>query len=358
MMVAVTINTDGEVHATELGQPVAAFGDPTKKYVQLEESLGSVSRKCGIDMSTRGRVGRAYFRTAFRVNAHSRLHDRCVSKIEWIDVKDTDTVGITFKNIVVKDRESWCLVLDPQQLIPDYALLDFEWLGNEIRCRNSFVNSVNMNGKHTYYIQQIELLLILLRRIAAVEMTDRRRLDWTALYDALKPLRNYYDNYKDTGARHLHVQNPDAEDNRHFMASRITPRSIDAYEESIRLKFDRFWEDIAKYLDACQNDVNRHFEEWDYNNLLFCIYDVPVRGKVYTEAPADPQGLLDLFQKQIPDFNNAMFIAALITKIDPTRTILYYEHMLQVLRSGKPSDETDKRRSLKRSFDSVDAWLE
>ena len=47
MMVAVTINTDGEVHATELGQPVAAFGDPTKKYVQLicvrEEALTTSS---------------------------------------------------------------------------------------------------------------------------------------------------------------------------------------------------------------------------------------------------------------------------------------------------------------------------
>ncbi len=62
------------------------------------------------------------------------------------------------------------------------------------------------------------------------------------------------------------------------------------------------------------------------------------RGE-YNEASADPQGLRELFQKHIPEFNNAMFIVALVINFNPTLTILYYEHVLKVLHSIKPSDE-------------------
>ena len=248
----------GVVTSTELGETVAVFGEPTKKYVVLTESLGDACGKCGISMRTRGRVGRGYFRPAVRLEPQSRIRPAAarVFMIEWMDVNHTDTIGDTFKNMLVKGSTTWCLVLDPEHLTPDYAVLDFDFVGYDIRELRAFVNYVRMTGKYTYYIEQIEVLLRLLRGITAVETTDTMRSDWRGLYDAPEPLKYYYDNHTDSVPRYLLVENPDAHDeSRVRAASRIAPRTMDNCEEYLRNSFKSFCEAIEKWRTVRQSCV-------------------------------------------------------------------------------------------------------
>lgn len=101
VMVAVTIGVDGVMTSTELDETVVAFGEETKKYVTLTESLGSACSKCGISMRTSGRVGRGYFSPDVRGNYDNPPSSPArVSMIQWIDAKNSDTVRNTFEDML------------------------------------------------------------------------------------------------------------------------------------------------------------------------------------------------------------------------------------------------------------------
>jgi hypothetical protein len=340
VMVAVTIGADGVLTNTELGDTVAAFAEPTKKYVVLTESLGPLCRKYGIQATTSGRVGRGYFSPAVTGNyGNPPPSPACVFMIQWIDAKNSDTVANTFKDMLVKDRKPWCLVLDPGESIPEYARLDFQLAMGTILDLCAFFEYVSTNGKHRYYIEQIEGLLVLLRRIATVDTTDARRSDWEALYIALEPLLYYVNS--EVKSRYLLVENPDVEDDTHYMIGTSRPKPMERCEKEIRISFKNFCEAIGRYQDARQQNRNAESPVWDYNNLLWKIYDVPKCARVQRsgfEGPEDPQGLREFFQKCNPEFNDAMFVAALVINFDPTEPILYYEHVLKKLHSIKPYD--------------------
>jgi hypothetical protein len=192
-MVAVTIKTSGAIFTSrEFGETVPALGGETKKNVALSESLGSACSKCGIPMRASGRVGRGYFTPRkYYSNSLAIQHPR-VSMIEWMDAKDSDTVAAKFKDMLVKTNTPWCLVLDPEHLMPDCAVIEFDGSACGVMDWQRFFKYVSQHHKQEHYIQQIEGFLQLLHRIAAVDAADARRGDWTALHEALEPWLYYY----------------------------------------------------------------------------------------------------------------------------------------------------------------------
>ena len=350
-MVAVLIAPGGVITSTELGERVPAFTEGTRRYVTLTDSLGSACSKGGLGMSTTGsrRVGRAYFHAAYQIARRS--HAARVSQIEWIDAESRDTVGNTFKDMLVKRDMPWCLVLDPEQVTPDYAVVDLELTRYDILERRAFMDYVKSSGKHAHYIEQIEGLLVLYRRIAAADRTDSLLSGWGAVREALEPLLCYYEGHGSAAPKFLIIQNPENPDNpdgeetsRYMAASRLEPDAppMDTCEESIRRFFDAFCQAIMRYENgrSLWYTTPASLPEKEYEDLIYKVYDVPKRARgqhTGFEARADPRGLREFFQKQDPAFNDAMFTAALYMRTDPTASILYYEHYLTLLRRVQPS---------------------
>jgi hypothetical protein len=345
-LVAVTIAADGVITSTELGETVAGMGGGTTKYVKLADSLGSACSKCGI-VWTSGRVGRGWFSVTHANPPHSRAR---VFRIRWIDAKDSDTVGTIFQASEVSRVMTWCLVLDPEQVTPEYdGFEDLRVERNDILARRAFMDYVTTSGKHAHYIQQIERLLELYRRIAAVE--DRTLTRWWVVQEALDPLEYYYEGHGSAElAKVLIIENPinaDGEETPRYMAaSRLEPEArppppIDL-EDDIRRLFRRFCDAMRAY----ENDSYTRKPKDEYYSLIYTIYDVPKRAEGQHpnyEAQADPLDLREFFQKQEPAFNDAMFAAALYIWRDradcsgPADLILYYEHYLRLLRRTLPS---------------------
>ena len=117
-----------------------------------------------------------------------------------------------------------------------------------------------------------------------------------------------------------------------------------AYEKSIRIVFKNFCDAMDSYSELRRQNRFAQAPAWEYDNLLWKIYDVPKRerGQSDFETHADPQGLREFFQKHTTVFNDAMVIAAVVINLDPTRSILYYEHVLKVLQRLQPSRESEQ----------------
>jgi len=206
---------------------------------------------------------------------------------------------------------------------------------------------VSTNVKHRYYIEQIEGLLVLLRRIGTVDSTDARRSDWEALYTALEPLQYYVNS--EVQSPYLLVENPDKDDNTRYIARDLTPlKPMEQCEKDIRRCFKTFCDELGRLAVHTNRDPNS--PGWEYNNLLWTIYDVPKHARGQRsgfERAEDPQGLREFFQKRTPEFNDAMFVAALVINFDPTEQILYYEHVLEKLHSMNYEHVVEKLNSIK-----------